>query len=160
MGCLGHVLRILPIIMWPHTLHSTFVRGRLHTHLPSSTFRETPLPRPSQPLLILWNTSSTLFVGLKNINFTSPSGCFPTGFPTNILHAFLVSLPVIHVWLIIISLIWLSNQYQSTDNVERNCHFPAGTTWLTAKCYKVFPIRVKYRSLGTIKSTCLNKSSK
>jgi hypothetical protein len=33
------------------------------------------------------------------------------------------------------------------DKVERNCYFPAGTAWLIAKCYKVFPIRVKYRSI-------------
>jgi hypothetical protein len=44
-----------------------------------------------------------------------------------------------------------------TDKVERNCHFrlPAGTAWLTAKRYKVLPVRAKYRSIKTIKSTYL-----
>jgi hypothetical protein len=30
--------------------------------------------------------------------------------------------------------------------VQRSCHFPAGTTWLTVKRYKISPIRVKHRS--------------
>lgn len=33
--------------------------------------------------------------------------------------------------------------------------FPDGTAWPTAKRFKVFPIRVKYRSIETIKSTYL-----
>jgi hypothetical protein len=32
---------------------------------------------------------------------------------------------------------------------------PAWTAWLTAKRYKVFPIRVKYRSIKIIKWTCI-----
>jgi hypothetical protein len=40
-----------------------------------------------------------------------------------------------------------------TDKVERNYHFPAGTEWLTAKRYKVFPGRVNCRFIRTINST-------
>jgi hypothetical protein len=32
----------------------------------------------------------------------------------------------------------------------------AGTAWLTAKCYKIFPMWVKYFSIKTIKSTNLH----
>jgi hypothetical protein len=42
-----------------------------------------------------------------------------------------------------------------TDKLECNCHFLAGTAWLTTKCYKIFPIHVKYRSIKTIKSNHL-----
>jgi hypothetical protein len=45
------------------------------------------------------------------------------------------------------------------DKVERNCHFPAGTAWLTAKRYSVSQIRIKYRSISTVKATCLYCSS-
>jgi hypothetical protein len=44
-------------------------------------------------------------------------------------------------------------------NATVTSRLPAGTVWLTVKCYKVFPIRVKCRSIKTIKSTYLNNSS-
>jgi hypothetical protein len=52
-----------------------------------------------------------------------------------------------------------ANYSAFTDKVECNCHFTAGTAWLTAKRCKVFPIRVKYRSIKTVKSTYLFYSS-
>jgi hypothetical protein len=43
-------------------------------------------------------------------------------------------------------------------NATLTSRLPAGTPWLTAKRYKVFPIRVTYRSIKTIKSTYLHKT--
>jgi hypothetical protein len=36
-----------------------------------------------------------------------------------------------------------------TDKFENNCHCPAGTVCLTAKCYKAFSIQVEYSSIKT-----------
>jgi hypothetical protein len=44
-------------------------------------------------------------------------------------------------------------------NATVSSRLTAGTAWVTAKRYKVFPIRVKYRSMETIKSTHLFCSS-
>jgi hypothetical protein len=44
-------------------------------------------------------------------------------------------------------------------NASVTCRLPAGTTWLTAKRYKFFPIRVEYRSIKAIKWTHLPYSS-
>jgi hypothetical protein len=35
--------------------------------------------------------------------------------------------------------------------VERSCHLPAATAWLTAKHYKVFQIQIEYRFMKTTK---------
>jgi hypothetical protein len=40
-------------------------------------------------------------------------------------------------------------------NITVTSLFPAGTAWLTTKCHKIFPVRFKYRSMKTIKSTFL-----
>jgi hypothetical protein len=48
---------------------------------------------------------------------------------------------------------------RATTLISRNAtvtsQLLAGTAWLTAKRYKIFPIRVKYRSIKIVKSTYL-----